>query len=209
MTNQTMTETTVEATQVNPEAATSTNTKPVTKAKAKAKAGTSKQAAKPAKAKADVDPYLGSYPQLKQWPKAAGLPPTRDHIITARALGVGRPGTKRELAVAAYLRDDAGLYHTGVIAAALVRVVGGTFNPMLNVVNRDLYASMGLIKTPLKVKVDGGTSYRLELNSKGVAKVERFKAANGLHVAHKASAVDVVDYDRSAVDYEAHVAPQA
>jgi hypothetical protein len=151
--------------------------KPAAKVKAKGKAGKKVNAS--VKVKPAGDLYTGPYPQLKAWPKAAGAAPSRDHIIMARALGVGRVGTKRELAVASYLRDDALSYNTGTIAAALQAVVGGTYNTLLNVINRDVCGAMNLGKC-IKAKVDGGTAYKLELNARGKTKVERYKLANGL-----------------------------
>ncbi len=154
-------------TEVTTPKATRKVVKVATKATKKAKASPK---AKP------VDDILGSYPKLKSWPTKCGEAPSRDLIIMARGLAVGRPGTKRELAVAAYLRDCAGSFNTQLVAAALQHVVGGTFNPMLNVVNRDVCSGMGLGKV-IKAKVEGGTSYRLELNAKGRARVAKFMAA--------------------------------
>jgi hypothetical protein len=82
---------------------------------------------------------VGYFPNLEAWPRdKAGPPPSRDNIIAARALLGGNQSSKRELAVAAYLRPDALKYHTGQVALALQLVRGGSFNPLLNVVNRDL-----------------------------------------------------------------------
>jgi hypothetical protein len=140
----------------------------------------------PAKApKPEGDQYLDPYRGMKHWPvKTAGVAPTRQHVITARAL-LGSPrsaGTKRELAIAAYLRDDALNWHTGAVANALMCVCGGTLNRLLNVVNADICGSMGLAKL-VAGKADGYKSYRLELNGKGKAKVARYMAAMGLTVA--------------------------
>jgi hypothetical protein len=194
MTNETQTETTLN-TDTN-----TTNTKPV-KAKVSTK-GTAHAARKGKVAKAtkplvvkpatkgNVDPIMGSYPNLKKWPKACGAAPSRELILTARALAVGRDGSKRELATAAYLRPDAGQYHTGLVAAALQVVLGGKFNPIMNAVNHTLYRSMQVINPVIKAKVDGGTSYRIELNGKGKAKVARYMAAEGLASVEASRAPD-------------------
>ena len=143
--------------------------------------GTAKRIAKAKPEKAPIDPIMGNYPKLKAWPAKAGHAPDKVCIASARAL-LGSPrsaGSKRELAIAAYLRADSGKYHVGLVADALMKVCGGSFNPLLNVINADIERSMGLGKC-IKAKVEGGTSYRLELNAKGKARVAKYLTAMGL-----------------------------
>jgi hypothetical protein len=57
------------------------------------------------------------------------------------------PGTKRELAVAAYLRDEAGQYTLIRVAEALRAVLGGEFNVQRNVVKTlDAHGLVGSIR---------------------------------------------------------------
>jgi hypothetical protein len=126
---------------------------------------------------------------LAAWTVSAGPAPLRTHILTARALGMGA-GTKRELAVAAYLRDEANQFTLSKVAEALRAVLGGEFNVQRNVVN-GLQAG-GLVKIN-KVTAEDGTSYRLELTAKGEARVNKWLAEHGHagastdgHVAHDA-----------------------
>jgi hypothetical protein len=129
--------------------------------------------AKPDKPSDDV---LASYPNLAAWPASAGPAPLSAHILTAPALGMGA-GTKRELAVAAYLRDEAGQFTLVQVAEALRAVLGGEFNVQRNVV-KGLEAD-GLAKLS-KVTTEGvGTSFRLELTPQGQDKVNRWLAALG------------------------------
>jgi hypothetical protein len=127
------------------------------------------------------DPYTGSYANLKAWPRdKAGPPPSRDNIIAARGLvGSNRP-SKRELAVAAYLRSVALKYHTNQVALALQLVCGGSLNPLLNVANRDLERKWNLGKVH-KVKIEGGTAYQFRPNETGLRRIEKFKAGLGAH----------------------------
>jgi len=127
------------------------------------------------------DPYTGSYANLKTWPRdKAGPPPSRDNIIAARALLASNAsnGTKRELAVAAYLRPDALKYHTNQVALALQLVCGGSLNPLLNVANRDLERKWKLGRVH-KVKIEGGTAYQFRPNETGLRRIEKFKAGLG------------------------------
>jgi hypothetical protein len=117
-----------------------------------------------------ADEVLASYPNLAAWPVSAGPVPLQTHILTARALGMGA-GTKRELAVAAYLRDEASQFTLVQVGEALRAVLGGEFNVQRNVANS--LQSGGLVKIN-KVTVDEGTSYRLELTAKGEAKVNKW-----------------------------------
>jgi hypothetical protein len=120
-----------------------------------------------------ADDVLASYPNLGAWPVSAGPAPLPAHISIARALGMG-PGTKRELAVAAYLRDDAGQYTLIQVADALRAVLGGEFNVQRNVV-KGLEAD-GLVKLN-KVTTEGvGTSFHLELTSAGAAQLKKWLA---------------------------------
>ncbi len=83
-------------------------------------------------------------------------------------------GTKRELAVAAYLRDQASQYTLVQVAEALRAVLGGEFNVQRNVVN-GLHAG-GLVKIS-KITTEGiGTSFRLELTHQGEEKVKAWLA---------------------------------
>jgi hypothetical protein len=131
------------------------------------------QAVKGEPGKPDND-VLTSYPNLAAWPVSCGPAPLPTHILTARALGMGA-GTKRELAVAAYLRDDAGQFTLVQVAEALRAVLGGEFNVQRNVANN--LQSGGLVKIN-KATVENGTSYRLELTEKGEAKVKKWLAEN-------------------------------
>jgi hypothetical protein len=87
------------------------------------------------------------------------------------------PGTKRELAVAAYLRDEASQHTLVQVAEALGAVLGGEFNVQRNVVKG--LETDGLV-TLNKVTTAGvGTSFRLELTPQGQAKVDKWLAAHG------------------------------
>jgi hypothetical protein len=131
-----------------------------------------------------ADDVLVSYPNLAAWPESAGPAPLPAHILTARALGMG-PGTKRELAVAAYLRDEAGQYTLIRVAEALRAVLGGEFNVQRNVV-KGLEAD-GLVKLN-KVTIEGvGTSFHLELTAAGEKKVTAWMAELGDGGADRAS----------------------
>ncbi len=157
----------------------------------KAKRKAPKVKAKGAKAKAVTKvaqpdaacPFMSAYPRIKAWPAKAGTAPDKVLIASARALlGSSRSaGSKRELAIAAYLRADSGTYAVGLVADALQRVCGGSFNPLLNVINADIERNMNLGKC-IKAKVADGkaTSYRLELNAKGRARVAKALLAWGL-----------------------------
>jgi hypothetical protein len=124
------------------------------------------------------DPYTGSY-NLQGWPRdEAGPPPSRDNIIAARALLGSNEPSKRELAVAAYLRSDGLKYHTNQVARALQLVRGGALNPLLNVVNRDLVRKWKLGEVH-KVKIEGGTAYQFRPNEAGLRRIEKFKAGLG------------------------------
>jgi hypothetical protein len=114
-----------------------------------------------------ADDVLTSYPNLAAWPANAGPVPLQTHLLTARALGMGA-GTKRELAVAAYLRDEAGQFTLTTVAEALRAVLGGEFNVQRNVANS--LQSGGFVKVT-KGTTEGGASYHLELTEKGQAKV--------------------------------------
>jgi hypothetical protein len=119
-----------------------------------------------------ADP-LASYPNLAAWPLSAGPAPLPAHILTARALGMG-PGTKRELAVAAYLRDEASQHTLVQVAEGLRAVLGGEFNVQRNVVKG--LETDGLVRLN-KVTIEGvGTSFRLELTPQGQAKVDKWLA---------------------------------
>lgn len=159
------------------------NAKKATRKAAKAVKAAVAKGDQPKATKPEGDAYLGAYPKLKAWPKAAGAAPTRMHIVMARAL-LNSPraaGSKRELAIAAYLRDDAASVNTHLVAKALADVVGGTLNPLLNVVNRDVAGANGLnLGKCIKAKVEGGTSYRLELNARGKARVAKYLATHGM-----------------------------
>ena len=112
------------------------------------------------------------YPNMSNWPvDTCGLPPSIFDIKRARAFAMGKPGTKRELAVAAYLRDTAAQYDTKAVAWALQQVIGGAFNPLLNVINADFVGSAKL-GSVIKAKVGNGTAYKLVLNDKGMAKLQ-------------------------------------
>jgi hypothetical protein len=136
-------------------------------------AGKSEQGG-PAGSAVDV---LASYPNLGAWPVSAGSVPLPAHILAARALGIG-PGTKRELAVAAYLRGEAGQFTLIQVAEALRAVLGGEFNVQRNVV-KGLEAD-GLVKLTKITKEVGGTSFHLELTATGVATVNKWLAENTL-----------------------------
>ena len=111
------------------------------------------------------------YPNMSNWPvDTCGQPPTIFDIKRARVFAMGKPGTKRELAVAAYLRDTAAQYDTKAVAWALQQVIGGAFNPLLNVINADFVGSAKL-GTVIKAKVGNGTAYKLVLNDKAMAKL--------------------------------------
>jgi hypothetical protein len=141
--------------------------KPKSKAARKEAAG---EAGKPA------DDVLGSYPNLGGWPANAGPVPSSKRILTARALGMGA-GTKRELAVAAYLRDEANGFALSNVAEAVRAVLGGEYNVQRNVATGLEAAGLAKIN---KVMVEGaGTSFRLELTAKGEAKVETWLAEHG------------------------------
>jgi hypothetical protein len=128
-----------------------------------------------------TDDVVVSYPNLAAWPVSAGPAPLPAHILTARALGMG-PGTKRELAVASYLRDEASQFTLIQVAEALRAVLGGEFNVQRNVV-KGLEAD-GLV-TLNKVTTEGvGTSFHLELTLKGHAEVNRWLAE------HKGAGLD-------------------
>jgi hypothetical protein len=133
-----------------------------------------------------LDAIYGPYGnKLKFWPKAAGPVPTRDQLITARALlAGGRPASKRELAVAAYLRPQAGNYTTHQIGVALSTVFNNAFNEILNVVNIELVDTHRLC-TATKVKITPkgdrtGTSYSLALTPKGEKAVKQWRADHGM-----------------------------
>jgi hypothetical protein len=84
------------------------------------------------------------------------------------------PGTKRELAVAAHLRDEASQFTLVQVAEALRAVLGGELNVQRNVV-KGLEAD-ALVKLD-KVTTEGvGTSFHLELTAKGQAEVNRWLA---------------------------------
>ena len=119
---------------------------------------------------------LASYPNLAAWPTSAGPAPLPAHILTARALGMG-PGTKRELAVAAYLRADAGQFTLIQVAEALRAVLGGEFNVQRNVV-KTLEAD-GLVKVNKVITEGTGTSLHLELTAAGETRVREWLAAHG------------------------------
>jgi hypothetical protein len=157
-------------------ASTNGKGKASTNGKGKAVKGKAAAAVKPT---ANADQWLSSYPNLKKWPKAAGPAPTRLHIATARALNIWRGGTKHELAVAAYCRDDATEYSVKTVAVALQCVLGGVYNPIMNAVNADIDATYGYGKAH-KVKVGTQTAYRVEFSAKGRAKVDKYFAENGL-----------------------------
>jgi hypothetical protein len=100
-----------------------------------------------------ADYALAAYRNLGAWPESAGP-------------------TKRELAVAAYLRDEAGQFTLIQVAEALRAVLGGEFNVQRNVV-KGLEAD-GLVKIN-KVTIEGvGTSFHLELTAAGEAKVNEW-----------------------------------
>jgi hypothetical protein len=122
------------------------------------------------------DDPLASYPNLAAWPVSAGPAPLPAHILAARAVGMG-PGTKRELAVAAYLREDAGQFTLVQVAEALRAVLGGEFNVQRNVV-KGLEAD-GLVKLN-KVTTEGvGTSYHLQLTAAGETQVKKWLEVRG------------------------------
>lgn len=202
-TNETTNET---ATHVNPDVAagTSLNTKPVTAARSKAgahgkskakvaKATTAKATSKPAKAAGKAvkaapqgDVYLASY-NMKAWrEKLWGPAPTRDHIVTAHALGATKQFSKQLLAVAAYLRPCALEYSCVQIGHAIHAATGSNGVPdvKLNVVQINL-----LGQTPCPVDFtsgkgnDGRKSYALTLNKAGQRMVERYKADKGMTAA--------------------------
>lgn len=190
------------ATHINPDVATgaSLNTKPVTAARSKAgahgkskakgaKAVKAKAASKPAKGKATApkaapatDPYTASY-NMKAWrEKLWGPAPTRDHIVTAHALGATKGFTKQLLAVAAYLRPCAGDYSCVMIGHALEAVCPtGSPDVKLNVVNDRL---MGMTPRPVELVTgkgsDGKKSYALSLTEAGQRMLERYKADRGI-----------------------------
>jgi hypothetical protein len=117
------------------------------------------------------DDPLASYPNLAAWPPSAGPAPLPAHILTARALGMG-PGTKRELAVAAYLRDEASQHTLVQVAEALRAVLGGEFNVQRNVVKG--LETDGLVRLN-KITTEGvGTSFHLQLMPQGQAKVDKW-----------------------------------
>ena len=102
------------------------------------------------------------YGNMAAWPQHAGPPPSLDDIITVRALRIGRPGSKRELALAAYNRDCALQYNVGVVAAALHAVMPNTIlNPIQNAANADFEVKLQYGKV-IKAKVNGGTAYKLQ-----------------------------------------------
>jgi hypothetical protein len=120
-----------------------------------------------------ADDVLASYPNLSAWPTGAGPAPLPAHILAARALGMG-PGTKRELAVAAYLRCEAAQFTLIQVAEALRAVLGGELNVQRNVV-KGLKAD-GLVELN-KVTIEGvGTSFHLELTQEGETKVNKWLA---------------------------------
>jgi hypothetical protein len=120
-----------------------------------------------------ADDVLAAYPNLQAWPESAGPAPLPMHILTARALGMG-PGTKRELAVAAYLRDEAGQFTLVQVAEALRAVLGGEFNVQRNVV-KGLEAD-GLAKLSKITTEVVGTAFHLELTAVGETKVSKWLA---------------------------------
>lgn len=195
------------ATMLNPDVAAgaSLNTKPVTKARSKAgahgkskakvaKATTAKATSKPAKAAGkavkaapQVDPYTASY-NMKAWrEKLWGPAPTREHIVTAHALGATKGFTKQLLAVAAYLRPCAGDYSCVMIGHALEAVCPtGSPDVKLNVVNDRL---LGMTPRPVELLpntkgIDGKKSYALVLTKAGQRMVERYRADKGMPTAN-------------------------
>jgi hypothetical protein len=162
-----------------------------TPAPAKVKAPKVKTPAKPK----DVitGPYAGA---LKRWPKAYGPVPTRIELAKARALVGGRAGSKRELAVAAYLRPCAGSYTTGMVAWATKAVFNDTYNPILNVVNAELGADGAKLVNVVKTKIHpkghkAGLAYVLTPTKAGQRVIDKFFEANGLTVATPQSNVPV------------------
>ena len=195
-------ETNEPAVHVNPDVATgaSLNTKPVTAARSRAgahgksktkvaKATTAKATSKPAKgadkapkAAPQVDPYTASY-NMKAWrEKLWGPAPTREHIVTAHALGATKGFTKQLLAVAAYLRPCAADYSCVMIGHALEAVCPtGSPDVKLNVVNDRL---LGMTPRPVELIMgkggDGKKSYRLELTKAGQRMIDRYRADKGM-----------------------------
>jgi hypothetical protein len=115
------------------------------------------------------------YGNMTAWPQHAGPPPSLDDIITARAMHIGKPGTKRELAIAAYLRECANTVPTGVVAAALQAVLKGDLNPLHNVANADFERSLQYGRV-IKTKVGSGTAYKLQLFEKTQQIITEYRA---------------------------------
>jgi hypothetical protein len=147
------------------------------------------KAPKAVAAKVPSDPYVGPF-KLKAWPKSAGPAPSRDQLIDAHALLGGKTatlGSKKLLAVAAYLRPTAVEYTTDAVAIALQAacIPGGSRDPKLNVFNHDLgcngnIAAQHRLVDHVKTKVNGGTAYAAVLNKRGAAVVAKYRAARGL-----------------------------
>lgn len=213
------------ATHINPDVATgaSLNTKPVTAARSKAgahgksKAKVAKATSKPAKGKATAtakvpkaapqgNMYTASY-NMKAWrEKLWGPAPTRDHIVTAHALGATKGFTKQLLAVAAYLRPCAADYSCVMIGHALEAVCPtGSPDVKLNVVNDRL---MGMTPRPVELVTgkgsDGKKSYALSLTKAGERMVMKYREAKGM-TDHVMPAPEATNGQAAADAYHEHM----
>lgn len=106
------------------------------------------------------------YTNMTAWPADCGAPPSPELIMQVRCLHIAKPATKRELALATYIRETALNYNTQQVAYALQQAMGGQFNPILNAVNITFkYMKLGECVT---AKVNNGTAYKLILNDKAM-----------------------------------------